>query len=84
MPNETGAETRDRTGDFQIFGLTLSQLSYRGQYNLSHAAVSRRYAQCRLLFGLGHCEGNVIIFCFGSQSLLQSTQIVVTWLLGLV
>ena len=24
------AETRDRTGDFQIFGLTLSQLSYRG------------------------------------------------------
>ena len=24
------AKTRDRTGDFQIFGLTLSQLSYRG------------------------------------------------------
>ena len=24
------AETRDRTGDFQIFSLTLSQLSYRG------------------------------------------------------
>jgi hypothetical protein len=24
------AETRDRTGDLQIFGLTLSQLSYRG------------------------------------------------------
>ena len=23
------AETRDRTGDLQIFGLTLSQLSYR-------------------------------------------------------
>ena len=25
------AETRDRTGDLQIFSLTLSQLSYRGQ-----------------------------------------------------
>ena len=25
------AETRDRTGDLQIFGLTLSQLSYRGR-----------------------------------------------------
>ena len=24
------AETRDRTGDLQIFGLTLPQLSYRG------------------------------------------------------
>ena len=24
------AETRDRTGDLQFFGLTLSQLSYRG------------------------------------------------------
>ena len=24
------AETRERTGDLQIFGLTLSQLSYRG------------------------------------------------------
>ena len=27
IPN---AETRDRTGDLQIFSLTLSQLSYRG------------------------------------------------------
>ena len=27
---QTNAETRDRTGDLQIFGLTLSQLSYRG------------------------------------------------------
>ena len=26
----SNAETRDRTGDLQIFGLTLSQLSYRG------------------------------------------------------
>ena len=28
--SETIAETRDRTGDLQIFSLTLSQLSYRG------------------------------------------------------
>ena len=28
--NATSAETRDRTGDLQIFSLTLSQLSYRG------------------------------------------------------
>ena len=28
------AETRDRTGDLQIFSLTLSQLSYRGCYEL--------------------------------------------------
>ena len=27
---KTHAETRDRTGDLQIFSLTLSQLSYRG------------------------------------------------------
>ena len=26
------AETRDRTGDLQIFSLTLSQLSYRGMF----------------------------------------------------
>jgi hypothetical protein len=29
------AETRDRTGDLQIFSLTLSQLSYRGEYSLA-------------------------------------------------
>ena len=29
-PTMTNAETRDRTGDLQIFSLTLSQLSYRG------------------------------------------------------
>ena len=28
----TDAETRDRTGDLQIFSLTLSQLSYRGSW----------------------------------------------------
>ena len=27
---QTNAKTRDRTGDLQIFSLTLSQLSYRG------------------------------------------------------
>ena len=29
-PEASNAETRDRTGDLQIFSLTLSQLSYRG------------------------------------------------------
>ena len=32
--NGTNAETRDRTGDLQIFSLTLSQLSYRGDTSL--------------------------------------------------
>ena len=31
---ELVAETRDRTGDLQIFSLTLSQLSYSGCYYL--------------------------------------------------
>ena len=30
MSSTNSAETRDRTGDLQIFSLTLSQLSYRG------------------------------------------------------
>ena len=30
LAGEENAETRDRTGDLQIFSLTLSQLSYRG------------------------------------------------------
>ena len=30
MCSEGNAETRDRSGDLQIFSLTLSQLSYRG------------------------------------------------------
>ena len=30
LDNRESAETRDRTGDLQIFSLTLSQLSYRG------------------------------------------------------
>ena len=33
------AETRDRTGDLQIFSLTLSQLSYRGVIVWSEALV---------------------------------------------
>ena len=32
--SNTSAETRDRTGDLQIFSLTLSQLSYRGELTL--------------------------------------------------
>ena len=32
--NRNGAKTRDRTGDLQIFGLTLSQLSYLGDVQL--------------------------------------------------
>ena len=33
--SEKGAETRDRTGDLQIFGLTLFQLSYRGNTKIA-------------------------------------------------
>ena len=32
LNTQRAAETRDRTGDLQIFSLTLSQLSYRGSY----------------------------------------------------
>ena len=34
IASTNNAETRDRTGDLQIFSLTLSQLSYRGIGNL--------------------------------------------------
>ena len=33
LRNREVAETWDRTGDLQIFSLTLSQLSYRGSAN---------------------------------------------------
>ena len=37
------AVTRDRTGDLQIFSLTLSQLSYRGlRLNVSYASLFAR------------------------------------------
>ena len=36
--HQGNAETRDRTGDLQIFSLTLSQLSYRGRCKPVHAA----------------------------------------------
>ena len=41
LANETKnhAETRDRTGDLQIFSLTLSQLSYRGLFLKEHHSV---------------------------------------------
>ena len=35
------AETRDRTGDLQIFGLTPSQLSYRGLDSTKNKTVSK-------------------------------------------
>ena len=35
------AETRDRTGDLQIFSLTLSQLSYRGVQSNLAATICR-------------------------------------------
>ena len=38
------AETRDRTGDLQIFGLTLSQLSYRGHVFSSDIPIYKRTA----------------------------------------
>ena len=52
------AETRDRTGDLQIFGLTLSQLSYRGSvaarlrssfgFAISNRFAKGTVAQCNL------------------------------------
>ena len=49
-PSNRDAETQDRTGDLQIFSLTLSQLSYRGPvvdkrtggYNAALVATTRR------------------------------------------
>ncbi len=44
----TNAETRDRTGDLQIFGLTLSQLGYRGHCDKWHACNRQTRAEkCR-------------------------------------
>ena len=36
------AETRDRTGDLQIFSLTLPQLSYRGLAAWFQSSISRK------------------------------------------
>ena len=44
----SNAETRDRTGDLQIFGLTLSQLSYRGDRAILHNAKSYPVSQTQL------------------------------------
>ena len=38
--SQKSAETRDRTGDLQIFSLTLSQLSYRGS-DEGHLALDK-------------------------------------------
>ena len=46
------AETRDRTGDLQIFGLTLSQLSYRG-YDSEHIALRTGKTKIVLCDGCG-------------------------------
>ena len=40
METKSYAETRDRTGDLQIFSLTLSQLSYRGYGHLPNAQTT--------------------------------------------
>ena len=49
---DKAAETRDRTGDLQIFSLTLSQLSYRGLLFGTGDDVER---------ALGWCEGSVCL-----------------------
>ena len=46
------AETRDRTGDLQIFGLTLSQLSYRG-LNEAHEGLVTSQARHGASHGVG-------------------------------
>ena len=43
--NTKTAETRDRTGDLQIFSLTLSQLSYRGRWGNKHPTPKRQVAR---------------------------------------
>ena len=45
------AETRDRTGDLQIFSLTLSQLSYRGYYTQCTSPTSAMLYDTRILVG---------------------------------
>jgi hypothetical protein len=42
------AETRDRTGDLQIFSLTLSQLSYRGSVKI--VRWENIWSACKFLF----------------------------------
>ena len=44
------AETRDRTGDLQIFSLTLSQLSYRGSWRCGNRETDDGDAQLRCIF----------------------------------
>ena len=54
------AETRERTGDLQIFGLTLSQLSYRGGWRGSGRAHRRimntAMGGCAVLSGTAKCH----------------------------
>ena len=51
VPTKKYAETRDRTGDLQIFGLTLSQLNYRGFMQTAQRFLSRRSARMWVLLG---------------------------------
>ena len=44
LHNELRAETRDRTGDLQILGMTLSQLNYRGHTGMATLATNRKPA----------------------------------------
>ena len=50
------AETRDRTGDLQIFSLTLSQLSYRGAVQ-----VPQQLQHCTFPAKLFRVEPNSIL-----------------------
>ena len=56
---QSDAETRDRTVDFQIFSLTLSQLSYRGCEicaNVVRTKLSRQLDMCTCP---AHCSYNL-------------------------
>ena len=59
------AETRDRTGDLQIFSLTLSQLSYRGlmmQQTLCTDLLSARLVLlARCVVVVPHCSARVSV-----------------------
>jgi hypothetical protein len=54
MHRRSSAETRDRTGDLQIFSLTLSQLSYRG---FDIVAGGQQFAPLP-------CAQNIEFFCW--------------------
>ncbi len=70
------AETRDRTGDLQIFGLTLSQLSYRGccaeKGHRRRARPQPTLHQSRSLGALAASRGQAAkAFCLASAPLAR-------------